>query len=79
LWTRELPEGYLVHRSAFIATPDIFYLIDGSSVLMLDSESGAEEGRISFDGITGDLTWIAMQNGVIYAQAQDDYAPPRPR
>jgi SAM-dependent methyltransferase len=47
LWRRRLPDGYLVHRSAFIATDDTFYMIDpgGQGCLMLDPETGNEKNR----------------------------------
>ena len=53
LWERPLPTGYLVHRSAFIATKDIFYMIDGEGCLMLDPETGHEKGRIEIPGVRG--------------------------
>ncbi|MCA9446959.1 MAG: PQQ-binding-like beta-propeller repeat protein, partial [Candidatus Omnitrophica bacterium] len=68
LWRRKLPDGYMVHRSAFIATDDIFYMIDpnGSGVLMLDPESGDELGRVRIRGERGEWKWIALQDGVLY-------------
>ncbi|MFQ6096507.1 MAG: class I SAM-dependent methyltransferase, partial [Armatimonadota bacterium] len=46
LWERGLPDGYLSHRSAYVASADTFYLMDGDSCLMLDPETGEEKGRI---------------------------------
>jgi len=68
LWTRKLPAGYLVHRSAFIATDDVFYMIDtdGSGVLMLEPETGNEIGRIDVTGARGQWKWMALQDGVLY-------------
>ena len=51
LWQRALPEGYLVHRSAFVATEDVFYLMDGNGVLQLDPETGSQLGRFEVAGI----------------------------
>ena len=45
LWERKLPEGYLVHRSAFIATKDTFYMMDGSRCLLLDARHRTRKGR----------------------------------
>lgn len=69
LWTRKLPNGYLVHRSAFIATDDVYYMIDtdGSGCLMLDPETGNELGRINAPGAAGQWKWMAMHDGVLYA------------
>ncbi len=69
LWDRALPEGYLVHRSAFIATRDTFYMIDGEGTLMLDAETGDERGRIQIPGVRGDWKWMAMHDGVLYVLA----------
>lgn len=66
IWKRKLPSGYLVHRSAFIATEDIFYMIDGSRCLMLDPQTGKDVGEIEVPGIDGDLRWIALKDGVLY-------------
>jgi outer membrane protein assembly factor BamB len=69
LWERKLPEGYLVHRSAFIATKDTFYMIDGSPCLLLDPITGREKGEIRIPGVDGDLKWIALKDGVLYAMS----------
>ncbi|MHC4327709.1 MAG: outer membrane protein assembly factor BamB family protein, partial [Planctomycetota bacterium] len=69
LWQRDLPEGYLAHRSAFVATKDIFYMMDGGCCLMLDARTGEEKGRIQIPGMEGDWKWMAMKNGVLYAMA----------
>ncbi|MCH2373376.1 MAG: PQQ-binding-like beta-propeller repeat protein [Planctomycetes bacterium] len=69
LWERDLPEGYLVHRSAFIATKDTFHMIDGSGALLLDSQTGAEKGRLQVPGIYGEWKWMAMKDGVLYVLA----------
>ena len=72
LWQRDLPDGYLAHRSAFVATKDIFYMLDGDGCLMLDTRSGAEKGRIQIPGLEGDWKWMAMKDGVLYAMAGDE-------
>ncbi|MHC4404354.1 MAG: PQQ-binding-like beta-propeller repeat protein, partial [Planctomycetota bacterium] len=69
LWQRDLPDGYLSHRSAFIATKDIFYMMDGDGCLMLDARTGEEKGRIRIPGLEGDWKWMAMKDGVLYAMA----------
>jgi len=66
LWQRSLPSGYLVHRSAFIATEDVFYMIDGDSVLQLDPETGTELGRLEMPEIDGTLMWMAKTGDALY-------------
>lgn len=69
LWERDLPDGYLAHRSAFVATQDIFYMIDGDSCLLLDARTGQERGRIRIPGMEGDWKWMAIKDGILYALA----------
>ena len=71
LWERKLPDDYLVHRSAFIATSKTFYMIDGNRCLLLDPETGREKGQLRFSGVAGDLKWIAIKDGVLYALVGD--------
>jgi outer membrane protein assembly factor BamB/SAM-dependent methyltransferase len=77
LWTKKLPDGYLAHRSAFIATEETFYMIDpsGMGVVMLDPETGEEKGRLRVPGVRGDWKWVAMKNGVLYALVGRDKDP----
>ncbi len=69
LWERDLPEGYLVHRSAFIATPDVYHMIEGDHCLKLDAETGKELGSIRIPELDGDWKWMAMHQGVLYVLA----------
>ncbi len=69
LWSRKLPDGYLVHRSAFIATEDFFYMIENDGCLRLDPETGREIDRISIPEIEGEWKYIALRDGVLYALA----------
>ncbi|MEQ8789248.1 MAG: PQQ-binding-like beta-propeller repeat protein [Pirellulaceae bacterium] len=69
LWTRKLPEGYLVHRSAFIASDDTFYMIDGDRCLMLDAATGREQGEIRIPGLVGDWKWMVKRDDVLYVMA----------
>ncbi|NOX55445.1 MAG: PQQ-binding-like beta-propeller repeat protein [Planctomycetes bacterium] len=74
LWKRKLPDGYLVHRSAFVATPDTFFMIDGESCLKLNPQTGAEQGRIRIPGVDGQWKWMVLTDGVLYVMA----GPPDP-
>jgi len=69
LWERDLPERYLVHRSAFIATKDTFYMLDGDRCLLLDPEFGEEIGEIRIDGVTGQWKWMVLNDGILYVMA----------
>lgn len=75
LWKRSLPEGYLVHRSAFIATDDVFYMIDGDGVVELDPETGTERGRLQMPGVEGRLMWMAKIGDVLYVLAGENEPP----
>jgi outer membrane protein assembly factor BamB len=67
LWERKLPEGYLVHRSAFIATRDAFYMLNGDHCLLLDPETGAEIGKLRIPDEDGHWKWMAIHQGKLYA------------
>ncbi len=69
LWERKFPDDYLVHRSAFVATKETFYMIDGDHCLMLDAASGEEKGKIQIPGFKGDWKWMAIVGDVLYALA----------
>ena len=69
LWERDLPEGYMVHRSAFIATKGAFYMMDGAGALMLDPATGEEQGRLEIPGVEGEWKWMALLDGVFYVMA----------
>ena len=78
LWTRKLPDGYLVHRSAFVASADTFYMIDadGRGCLMLDARTGEEKGRLQSPRLRGEWKWIALKDGVLYALVGGRKDPP---
>ncbi len=69
LWQRDLPEGYLVHRSAFIATADTFYMIEKDHALMLDPATGDVQRKLTIPGVFGDWKWMAIQDDVLYMLA----------
>jgi len=75
LWQRKLPDGYLVHRSAFIATDETFYLMDGNGCLLLDPETGEERGRVCIPGVEGEWKWIALKDGVLFVLAGEEGPP----
>ena len=69
LWKRQLPEGYLVHRSAFIATKNTFFMIDGDGCLMLDPQTGERQDRIDLPGVKGEWKWMVMLDGTLYVMS----------
>ncbi len=75
LWDLRLDENYPVSRSTFIAMPDIFYMIEGSDVLMLNPDTGEEDGQIDFSGVGESLNWIVIQDGILYAMAGEAQTP----
>ena len=78
LWRRKLPDGYLVHRSAFVATAETFYMIDpdGAGCLLLDPRTGEERDRIRVPEVAGDWKWIALRGDVLYALVGKVKDPP---
>jgi outer membrane protein assembly factor BamB len=58
-----------VHRSAFIASEDYFYMIESDGCLRLDPETGREIDRIHIPQIDGEWKYIALHDGVLYALA----------
>lgn len=69
LWTRPLPEGYLVHRSLFVAQPDELYLLEPQRCLVLDPMTGEEKDEIGLPAGTepgAQWQWIALEDGLLY-------------
>ena len=79
LWRRRLPDGYLVHRSAFVATGNTFYMInpEGNGCLLLDPETGEEKDRIHIPEFNGEWKWMAIDNGILYALLGEQKDPPQ--
>ena len=66
LWERNLPDGYLVHRSAFIATRETFFMLDGDGCLLLDPQTGAEQQRLALPDVKGEWKWIVLKGNILY-------------
>lgn len=77
LWSRKLPDGYLVHRSAFVATEEAFYMIDadGQGCVMLDPDTGYEIDRIRIPRIRGEWKWMAKDGDTLYLLAGTEKDP----
>ncbi len=69
LWEKPLPKGYLVHRSAFVATRDTFYMIDGPGCRRINPQTGADLGRLRIPGLVGHWKWMVIRDGILYALA----------
>lgn len=77
LWRMKLPDGYLAHRSAFVATDDTFYMIDldGEGCRLLDPATGEEKGEIIVPGVEGQWKWMAIQDNILYVLAGEKKDP----
>lgn len=77
LWRRRVPDGYLMHRSAFIATDDTFYMIDPDNpgCILLDPETGVEKKRIAVPESGREWKWIALQGHILYALGGEQRDP----
>ena len=70
LWSRPLPEGFMVHRNTIIATADVLYLGDDKSCKLIDTATGRiqDEIRPPVDVAGGTFwKWMALDGGVLYA------------
>jgi len=70
LWTRPLEEGFMIHRSTMIATPDTLYLGDDESCKLIDAKTGEVKDEIVVpDGVADGPVWkwMALEGGVLYA------------
>ena len=70
MWTRELPEGFMIHRNTMIATPEILYLGDHRSCKLIDAATGEVTGEIVVpEGISDGPVWkwMGLADGVLYA------------
>jgi len=77
LWRKRLPDGYLVHRSAFIATDDVFYMIDmdGQGCALLNPETGEQIGQVRLPEVRGEWKWIAIKDRTLYGLAGEAQDP----
>ncbi len=67
LWRHKLPAGYFTIRSCAVATKDIFYVTEGEKVVCLNSLTGEKIKEITLEGLPGDLKWIVIEDGVLFA------------
>jgi outer membrane protein assembly factor BamB len=70
LWTRPLPEGFMIHRNTMIATPEVLYLADHRSCKLIDAATGEVNDEIVVPERLSDgpvWKWMALVDGVLYA------------
>jgi len=78
LWTRPVPEGFLVHRSMLIATADRLYVLEPERCAILDPATGEQRDEIRFEGADmggGRPKWMALQEGTLYFLLGGDELP----
>lgn len=70
LWRHTMTNVATVTRtSGMILMPDALYLCENSNVVILNPLTGAEIGRIDCSAMGGQVKWIALQDGTLYAMA----------
>ena len=57
--------GYIPGRSCVVAVSNTLFLTDRDSVLRLDAETGAEQGRVAGPKTGGQIKWIGSANGLL--------------
>ncbi len=69
LWSRDLPDGYMIHLNTMIATPDVLYMADNESCKRIDAASGEVRDDITIAAEAGGpgWKWMALDGGVLYA------------
>ncbi|HUT09716.1 MAG TPA: PQQ-binding-like beta-propeller repeat protein [Thermoguttaceae bacterium] len=70
LWRRDVPEGFMIHRSTMIATPETLYFGDAESCKLIDARTGRVKDEIVLPEGLADgpvWKWMALEDGVLYA------------
>ncbi len=81
LWRYALPEGMMIHRNVFVATPEILYVGDHESCKLIDTQTGRVVDRITPPQELADGTfwkWMAIQDGTLYALVGESEFPAKP-
>jgi len=64
-WQRKLPADYQTGRSAFVATADMFYMLQDNGALCLDPVTGKELKAIYIEGLPDQGKWMAVVEDVL--------------
>jgi outer membrane protein assembly factor BamB len=70
LWSRPLPEGFMIHRNTLVATADTLYLADHRSCQRIDAATGKTRDEIVVpEGLSDGPVWkwLALVDGTLYA------------
>jgi len=70
LWRRDVPAGFMIHRSTMIATPETLYFGDAESCKLIDAATGRVKDEIVLPEGLADgpvWKWMALEDGVLYA------------
>jgi len=84
LWKRKLAPGVMIHRSTMIASPEILYVGDDKSCMLIDTTTGRlKDEIIPPEDVAGGTfwKWMAIEDDTLYAligeQEQKEYKPAR--
>jgi outer membrane protein assembly factor BamB len=68
LWQRKTADDFGTFGSLIVATPQAVYVKDGSGVLCLDAETGAELKRFALSGDPQtECKWLMLEDGILVA------------
>lgn len=70
LWSRELPEGFMIHRNTMIATRDALYMGDHESCKVFNGRTGELRRQITVPREITDgpvWKWMALRGDTLYA------------
>ncbi len=70
LWQYKLPEGMMVHRNVFVATPETLFVGDDKSCKLIDAATGEvrDEIRPPLEVAGGTFwKWMALEGDTLYA------------
>ncbi len=78
LWKYKLPEGMMVHRNVFVATPETLFLGDDKSCKLIDTATGKVRDEIRPPETVAGGTfwkWMALQGDTLYAVVGEQEMP----
>lgn len=75
LWKHKLPDGMMVHRNVFVATPATLYVGDDKSCKLINTETGEVQGEIEPPRDVAGGTfwkWMALEGNTLFAVVGED-------
>ncbi|NOU35982.1 MAG: PQQ-binding-like beta-propeller repeat protein [Kiritimatiellaceae bacterium] len=80
LWKKHLPQKFVTGQNNMVLTPDTLFMALGPAVALIDPETGTERGKVTFEGTSGHIKWIALSSNYVFAlfgaADQSDTLPP---